>query len=125
MPFSLTVEPGLLRVVLFGNLTMAELLRLADAVVESERILGMTPNQLTDVSQVSGRDLGYFEVLTLADRRRVRTLANSIKSAIVAPKPVDVGFARMFQTLNDHPQIETAIFPTLEEAEGWLATPNA
>jgi hypothetical protein len=124
MPFSLTVESGLLRVVLFGNLTMAELLRLADTVVESERTRGMTPNQLTDVSQVSGRDLGYFEVLTLADRRRVRTLANPIKSAIVAPKPVDVGFARMFQTLNDHPQIETAIFPTLGEAEAWLATPD-
>jgi hypothetical protein len=122
MPYCLTVEPGLLRVVLLGNLTMAELLCLADAVVESERTLGMIPNQLTDVSQVSGRDFGYFEMLSLAERRRARSLANPIKAAIVAPRPVDIGFARMFQTLNDHPQIETRIFATLETAEAWLAS---
>lgn len=33
------------------------------------------------------------------------------------------GFARMFQILNDHPQIEIRIFPAIAEAEAWLAEP--
>jgi hypothetical protein len=46
-----------------------------------------------------------------------------VKSAIVAPMPVQVGFARMFQILNDHPQIEVQLFATLAEAEAWLVSP--
>jgi hypothetical protein len=122
MPFSLTAEPGLLRIVLFGEITRADLASLADAVVEIERTLVVMPNQLTDVSQVSGRDLIYFDMLALAERRRARTLPNLVKSAIVAPRPVDIGFARMFQTLSDNPQMEIRIFATLEAAETWLAT---
>jgi len=52
-------------------------------------------------------------------------LKNYIKSAIVANNPSQFGFARMFQTLNDNPQIEIRIFPAAESAMEWLtATPS-
>jgi hypothetical protein len=37
--------------------------------------------------------------------------------------PMHVGFARMFQILFDHPQIEVQLFATPAEAEAWLANP--
>jgi hypothetical protein len=35
----------------------------------------------------------------------------------VATLPVQVGFARMFETLNTNPQIQIQIFATVEAAE--------
>ena len=40
---------------------------------------------------------------------------------LVAPKPLSLGFARMFQTLSEQTEVE--VFATLEEAEAWLARP--
>jgi hypothetical protein len=53
---------------------------------------------------------------TFAEHRKAQTLANPVKSAAVAPQPVHVGFARMFQTLNEHPQITIEIFSSLRDA---------
>jgi len=61
-------------------------------------------------------------VNALAERRRTVALQHPIRSAIVAPTPVSFGFARMFQTLNDHPQIAISIFSTVEAAEAWLVS---
>jgi hypothetical protein len=121
MPFSLNTEPGLLRIVFFDDITPADLLSLADAVEEIERALLVTPNRLIDLSQISIGGLTYLDVLAVAERRRVQRLANPVNSAIVAPRPVQVGFARMFQTLAEHPQIAIRTFSTLAEAETWLA----
>jgi hypothetical protein len=56
-------------------------------------------------------------MLTYIERRRTQRFANSIKSAVVASRPVQVGFARMYQTLNTNPQVEIQIFAALAEAE--------
>jgi hypothetical protein len=46
----------------------------------------------------------------------------SIRSAFVAPRPIQFGFARMFQTLNDNPKIELHIVNTMDEALLWIAS---
>ena len=51
---------------------------------------------------------------------RRQRLANPIKTAILASNLVQFGFARMFQALNDHPQIVVAIFGDDEDALRWL-----
>jgi hypothetical protein len=38
----------------------------------------------------------------------------------VAPTPVGRGFARMFQTLHDHPPIQIEIFDSESQAVSWL-----
>jgi hypothetical protein len=60
---------------------------------------------------------GCFAV---AETRRRATLRNPVKSAIIASDIVRFGFARMFQTLNDNPQIVVAIFGDDESASQWL-----
>jgi hypothetical protein len=121
MPYNLTAEPGLLRIVLFGALTAQELQSLAAEIEEIERGLPMAPHRLSDLSQISNPDVGFADVFAFAERRKAQSLPNRVKSALVAPRPVNLGYARMFQMLNDNPQIEIRIFGTLAEAEVWLA----
>ena len=122
MPYQLTEEAAFVRVVFFDDMTGHDLRSLADLVAAIERERAVAPNRLTDLSQITGAQLTYTNVFDFVEHRKRQQLANSVKSAIVAPRPVQLGFARMFQTLNDHPQIEIQIFPTLAEAEAWLAS---
>jgi hypothetical protein len=39
----------------------------------------------------------------------------------VAGRPIGKGYARMFQALNDHPQITIEVFSDRETALRWLA----
>lgn len=121
MPYQLTSEPDMLRIELFGILTAYDLQSIAAELEQIEGRMPVTPNRLTDATHLLNGDLNFADVFALAERRKVQNLANQIKSALVAPKPVNLGFARMFQILNDHPQIEIQIFPTCEAAEAWLA----
>jgi hypothetical protein len=123
MPFQFISEPYFFLVVFFDPLTRFDLQDAADKITATEATLPLTPHRLTDLSHVSETDLTYADMLTFVERRRTRRLVNPIKSAIVASRPLQVGFARMFQILNDHPQIEVQVFDTLAEAETWLASP--
>jgi hypothetical protein len=120
MPYQCTLEPAFLRIVLFGFVSGADLQGLAGAVEQIERSLAVTPNRLVELSQVVDRDLNYAHIRALTERRKARMFANPVKAALVAPKPVSVGFARMDQILNDHPQTQIEIFPIPEAAEAWL-----
>jgi hypothetical protein len=125
MPYQITEEPHFFRIVLFGDITPHDIASLGDAIAAIDRVRPVTPNGLADFSQVTGMDLTYPAVLAYAERRKAHPLANRVKSAIVAPCPVQVGFARMYQILNDHPQVEIQIFTTVAEAETWLRADEA
>src|SRR5262245_46964140 len=125
MPYSLTVEPKLIRAVFSDSMTAADLRTLADELAAIERTLPMALDRLTDLSHVSDIQLTYPDMLAYVEHRRAQRLANPVKCALVASRPVGVGFARMFQTLSDHPQVTVDLFATLEEAEAWLLADSA
>jgi hypothetical protein len=122
VPFQLTAETALFRLVFIDDITSRDLTSLAGAIAALERTRSVAPNRLTDLSQVAEPQLTYTAMLDFAGCRKAQQLPNRVKSALVAPHPAQYGFARMFQTLNDHPLITIEIFPTLAEAEAWLAT---
>jgi hypothetical protein len=120
MPYHLTRESTHLRLVFFDDMTSQDLRSLGHAIGALEDAAAVSLNRLTDLSQISWAAATYADMLDFAERRKAQRLANPVKSAIVAPRPVQVGFARMFQMLMNHPQIEVQLFETLEEAEAWL-----
>lgn len=110
-----------MRIVLSGTLVPEAMVRMADALLEAETAAAVCPHRVTDLTGVTRFDVGFVDMSGLAQRRREQSPANPIRSAIVAATPVQLGFARMFQTLNDHPRITMRIFPDLDGALAWLA----
>ena len=76
--------------------------------------------RLTDLRGVADSSIGYSEVASIAERVGGRPLSTAIRSAFLVDQPVQLGFARMFQTLNKHPQVTVGIFEDESAARRWL-----
>jgi len=116
----IAVGPDLIRVTLSGVLTDQDLETIASAADDIERDTNPVPHRLTDMTGVTEVRIGYPDVKTLANHRRVIEFPNDFKSAIVVGTPVQQGMARMFQTLNDNPRITIRIFDDEPAALAWL-----
>jgi hypothetical protein len=119
MPFEIRDEGGFYSARLFGVLDHTDL----DAVsAEVDRLedAGAMKDRLTDLTGLDRIDVGFEEVFALAHRRALRPIRAPVRSALVASRPVQFGFARMFQMLNDNPRIQIRVFGNLQEAEQWL-----
>jgi hypothetical protein len=119
MPFEISDEGKFYSARLYGVLDRADL----NAVMkEVERLedAGLLIDRITDLTALDRIDVGFEEVFAIAARRADRRVIAPIKSALVANRPVQFGFARMFQMLNDNPRIQIQIFGNLEEAQQWL-----
>ena len=124
MAFAITFEEPILMIRFANTFTDADFRALA---VEADRIEGsfdVVPHRLADLRPVTRLEITFKGVLEFAEQRLRRTFPNAFKSAIVAGDLAQFGFARMFQTLNDHPQISIAIFPDEAAATQWLAQPG-
>jgi hypothetical protein len=120
MPFTLTLAEPLLRLEFGGTLTGADLAALSRALAEIEDADGRFTRRLSVLTAITRVEVGFPEVSALARRRVAATLPGPVRSAMVAATPVQVGMARMFQTLNDHPRITIQIFPDVPGALEWL-----
>jgi hypothetical protein len=120
MPFDIRMADQYLDIRLHGTLTDKDLVSLGDAVLAAETATLVTPFRVTDMASVDRLEVGFNEVLALADRRRATPVSRPIRSAIVVGNPVQYGMARMFQTLNDHPMITVEMFHDRAPAIEWL-----
>lgn len=121
MSFEIRTDRPNIEIRIFGTFTNDDLGRLA---IEARRIEVSEPvvrHRITDTREITQLACDFRGVAAFADDRRRCTFPNAFKSAIVAPDVAHFGFARMFQTLNDHPQISIAIFPDVDEALTWLS----
>lgn len=120
MPFEITTTGDYILTRVFGVVTPADLEAIGEAMSAIEA-RHPAANRLTDLTAVESFDFDFTAVSALADTRRSREFAVPCKSAIVAVKPVAIGFSRMFQTLNDNPRVDIRIVSSREEAEAWFA----
>jgi hypothetical protein len=60
------------------------------------------------------------DVANIAHLRETIAPANPIRTAVVAHTAAQQGYARMFQTLNDHPLVTVAVFADRAAAGAWL-----
>ena len=120
MAFLIIPQPGFLRVLITGRLTREEVVALGLAVREIEAASARVPDRLTDVSGVEINELTGEDIQNFARRRREARYPNRFRNAIFAPQPAQYGYARMFQTLVDHPDITTQVFSDEAAAIAWL-----
>jgi hypothetical protein len=120
MPYQITFDGSILVVRFFGIVSESDLVRSADDVMALEDRGRNTRPRLTDLRSVADSPIGYAEVASIADRVGHRPLASAIRSAFLVDQPVQLGFARMFQTLNQHPQVTVGIFEDEATARHWL-----
>lgn len=120
MAFQIIPQPEFLRVIITGRLTHEEVVAVGLAVREIESASPRVPDRLTDVSGVEISELTGEDVQNFARRRREARYPNRFRHAILAPQPVQYGYARMFQTLIDHPDIDTQVFSDEAAAIKWL-----
>jgi hypothetical protein len=120
MPFRIQQHASLIRITFSGVVTKADLTESIGELARIEATCDPIPDRLTDLTGVVDRDWDPGKVLQAAKTRRAEEFPNPFRSAVVAPTPVAFGFARMFQTLNDHPKIEVRVFKTMADAEAWL-----
>ena len=120
MSYGLHTEDGVLKIVFSGTLTNADMSRAAHELAEVEAASDVVPPRTIDLRPIDRLEIDFAGVFAVAETRRRAALRNPIKSAIIASDVVRFGFARMFQTLNDNPQIVVAIFGDDESASQWL-----
>jgi len=120
MPFSIKEEADFITAYLTGVVTAGDVLGLAAAAWEIEKSRKLIPHRITDLSGVENMDVDFTVILRAAENRRSKVFPNSFKSAFIAPRDQQLGFVRMFQTLNDHPQIDIRIFRDMASAEAWI-----
>jgi hypothetical protein len=121
MPFNVKVEAPILRNTFSGTVTKAEFVEFAKELKRMERSFERIPDRLTDLTAVTEWESGFIATLNVTHDRQMEVFPNKFKSAIVAPTAQTFGIARMFQSLNDNPQIKIQIFKNCAEAEDWLA----
>jgi hypothetical protein len=120
MPFEIEDHPRFLLVRLLPVLTRDDLVRAATGLAQVEAMLSRHKNRITDLSPLDAIEVSFADVEMVAKMRRELKLAAPIRSAFIAPRPIQFGFARMFQTLNDNPQILIEIFDDEPTALAWL-----
>jgi hypothetical protein len=94
-----------------------------DCLAELEQIESRStpvPDRITDLSESEMVNISFDVLDELARRRTTTVLKNKVRSAIFAPRPVQYGLARMFQTLNDNPNIVVHVFWDGGHARNWL-----
>jgi len=121
MPYTIKLENKVLRLALSGRITGHDLLSVLAEAKNYETNVDVIPHRITDMSGIVELAVHYADVSVLAEKRRELRFPNSFKSAIIANNPQHLGYARMFQTLNDNPQITIRIFPDESAASQWIA----
>lgn len=120
MPVTYELKDGLFWIHFSGILDREEFAALFEVFEKEEGNMEVIPHRLSDLTELSAMNINFEDILNLARTRRAIHFPNNFKSAIVAANEVQLGFARMFQTLNTNPQIEIQIFDDAESALKWL-----
>ena len=120
MPFRIKVNAPLIHVEWYGELVAADLPQM---FAEMKRVAGplrcpprvlVTRDGVTAVTYESANAIAHW------DRRTHLPMPGRVKSATVADRPLTLGVARMFMAINENPNLDMRVFPTLEDAMAWL-----
>ena len=122
--FDSKIAQGIVCLTFRGHVTAEDIREMVNVLTKIETEARVSPDRMADLSLIEGISLNFSAITNYAAARRNAPLKNKVKAAIVAPHPLQYGFARMFQTLNVNPDISMEIF--IDQASGlaWIAAGN-
>ena len=121
MSYRLTEETAFIRILFYGKISAHDLQGAMRELEILETGKACVPNRLIDLTGVEQSEVKADDIHAAATKRKSSRFANAFRSAIVAPRAAQFGYSRMFQALNDHPDITIQVFPNTAEASAWLA----
>jgi len=124
MPFELTTPGHVLFARVFGVFTAPELNHMAAEAEIAEASHPVSLDRITDLTAVEQFEVGFREIYYFALRRSLRRFSRVVKSAIIVQEPVQLGMARVYEALNENPQIQIRILRSVTEAVVWFAEPT-
>lgn len=120
MAITTDFQGGLIVISMSGSISLPELLEHAGQIAAIEASEPVTPPRIVILPSGLVCDLSIGELHAFAAQRRGAQLKNPVKSAIVAGDAVQFAFARIYQALNEHPQLQIEIFQSEPPAHAWL-----
>lgn len=121
MPHSIQKEGSFLRVSFRGHVTLRDLEGALRDLAAAESAQLPVPDRVIDLSAAEESDLKLADLLWAAEQRRPLRFPNPYRAAVIAPRPAQYGYARMFQILSNHPEVQLRAFRDEAEALAWLA----
>lgn len=120
MPFRIKVNAPLIHVEWYGELVPADLPPMMSEMKRVTSLMACLPRVLVTCDGVTAVKFEYDNASAHSDRRSQIRMPSRVKSATVADRPLIVGMARMFMAINENPNLDMRVFPTLAEAMEWL-----
>jgi hypothetical protein len=120
MPFELTTPDAILFARVFGVFTAPELNHLAWEAEIAEASHPVSLDRITDLTAVERFEVGIREVYYFAVRRSKQRFSRVVKSAIIVREPAQHAIARVYESINENPQIQVRILRSLTEAKEWF-----
>ena len=115
-------KDGILFQIFPEAMTVHDIYPLAKEMDVIDNKYSILPNRLVNLRAIISFDGNFNSILDLAKLRIAKKFPNRFKSALVVANNLQLGFARMFQTLSDNPQITLEVFRDELTAIEWLKT---
>ena len=118
VPFELTTMPDAIMLArLFGVFTAPELNHLAAEAEIAEASHPVSVDRITDITAVDWFEVGFKEIYYFAIRRSAQRFSRVVKSAIIVREAEQLRLARMYEAVNENPQIQIRILRSVAEAK--------
>ena len=121
MGYRIDANQNIWRVVFSRTLTNSDLLEIVQKIKTIDTNNPVAPDGIVDMRDLDNIDLGFSDVNSFDESVRGHSLPNNVKVALLADRPIQYGFARMFQTLFNHPQVELEVIEDEKDALEWLS----
>jgi len=124
MSYQFTAMTPTIRIRLFDTVTSQDFAQCIAEVYKIEAECIDIPDRILDIRDVSDFELHFSTMFPFTEARKKMVLPKDIKTAIIVNQPLQIGLARMYQSLNTNPRVSIQIFSTLADAESWVNDPG-
>jgi len=120
MTFKHEFKDGILFFQFPERVTENDMKKLDDELSSIEQQYPIIPHRIADLRPIKAAEFKFDTMLLFTRKRTAKEFGNSIRSALLVKDNLQLGFARMFQTLNDNKRIEIEIFFDERKAIEWI-----